>query len=88
MMDMYVNGESSARDPGRVAPHVHQAQRPSMEKLAADWSCPVELVEQLYVGELKVLERNARIQTFVPVVALRRVREALRDGSFKRRRAC
>ena len=66
--------------------------KPSIEKVATDFDCPCEFVEQLYAGELSVLEREARIQTFVPVVALRRVREALRerrsrhDGSLARRR--
>ena len=55
--------------------------RTPVEKLAAHWNCPLERVERLYASELTMLEAEAKIQTFVPLVALRRVRDVLRRGT-------
>jgi hypothetical protein len=51
---------------------------PSLEKVAADCRCAVEVVEQLYRREIQSLQARATIQTFLPIVALRRVRDTLR----------
>jgi len=66
--------------PTRTAVRSGRSSRTSIEKLAADSHRPLEFIEQLYTRELTILQGEARIQTFVPVVALRRVREALRRG--------
>lgn len=41
----------------------------------------MEIVEQLYASALTLLDREARIQAFVPVIALRRVKDALRNDA-------
>jgi hypothetical protein len=64
-------GESSAED--------LELTRSSLEWLAAHCRCPIETVEQLYTRELRLLRAEAKIRTFVPIVAFRRVREALRE---------
>jgi len=78
-MNQHVNLE--VRPLKRASVRPGHASRTSMEKLATDCDCPLELVEQLYTREITTLEGEARIQTFIPVVALRRVREALRRAS-------
>lgn len=57
------------------------SDRTRLEKIAADTQRPMEMVEQLYISELSVLDREARIQAFVPLIAERRVKEALRNGA-------
>jgi Protein of unknown function (DUF3562) len=56
------------------------SDRIQLEKIAADAQCPVEMVELVYLSELSALDQEARIQAFVPVIALRRARHALRHG--------
>jgi len=72
----------AARSQGQVSRRSSRASRTALEKLAGQHHCPLELVERLYVRELTLLEGEARVQAFVPVVALRRVREVLRRGTL------
>jgi hypothetical protein len=67
-----------------LAPSRNIVDRSALEKLAKTWSRPVETVEQLYKEEVSSLERQARVHAFVPVVALRRVRERLRGWTRSR----
>jgi Protein of unknown function (DUF3562) len=57
------------------------SDRTRLEKIAADAQRPMEIVEQLYLTALTVLDQEARIQAFVPVIALRRVKDALRNDA-------
>jgi hypothetical protein len=50
----------------------------AVAKLAARSRRPRHVIEKLYLDELESLERGARIRTYLPLVALGRVREALR----------
>lgn len=58
----------------RIGQSVHE----HLERLAADGRHTIEAVERLYLTELVALERQARIHAFVPLIAMRRVRDALR----------
>jgi hypothetical protein len=55
--------------------------RLALERLAARTHRPVELVRELYQRELDRLEREARIARFLPLIALRHVREMLRHDT-------
>ena len=48
-----------------------------MEGLARETDTPVDAVRELYRVEREKLEHSARITTFVPVLARRRVKELL-----------
>jgi Protein of unknown function (DUF3562) len=52
--------------------------RSTIEELAAGSDSPIELVEQLYHNELTVLEPQARIRLYLPLIVRRKVREVLR----------
>jgi len=54
------------------------ASRSAVETLAVRSNKPFETIERLYLEELARLERDARIRTYLPLVALRRVRDMLR----------
>ena len=62
----------------------HGSERTRLEQIAADAQRPVETVERLYVSELAILDSEARIQAFVPLIAMRRVKDALRDDAQKK----
>ena len=49
----------------------------AMESLASESRSPVEQVEEIYRRELSVLDAQARIKSFLPLLVHRRVREAL-----------
>lgn len=59
-------------------PHGLGRERRAIEMLARESDVPFETVEQIYVVESAKLECVARIQTYVPVLATRRVRMRLR----------
>lgn len=52
----------------------------AIEALARESDVPVDTVASMYHIEVTKLERVARIKTYVPVLAGRRVRSLLRDG--------
>jgi len=53
------------------------AREPEIESLAREAGVPVDTVKEIYRVELDKLERSARIKTFVPVLAHRRVKALL-----------
>ena len=58
------------------------ANRPTeaeVESLARETNSPVELVQQILTIERAMLERTARIKTYVPVLAHRHVKALLRE---------
>jgi len=54
-------------------------QQSIIESLARETETPADIVESIYVIEHSKLERVARIKTFVPVLASRRVKRLLSD---------
>ena len=73
----------------KTSPHRRISDRTRLQKIAADTQRPMEIVEQLYLSELTVLDRESRILAFVPLIAERRVKRALRkhDGEALSKRA-
>jgi len=57
---------------------ISSLHRSTIEELAADSHSPVELVERLYRDELTILESQARIRVYLPLIVRRRVRDVLR----------
>jgi hypothetical protein len=53
------------------------ARESELELLARETGVPVEAVQEIYRIERDKLERSARIKTFVPVLAHRRVKALL-----------
>jgi hypothetical protein len=49
-----------------------------IDQLAADSNWPVNVVEEMYLYELTQLKKEATIDTYVDVLATRKVRETLR----------
>lgn len=64
----------------KTSSHGRISDRTRLEQIAADTHRPLEIVEQLYMSELAILDREARVQAFLPVIAERRVKEALRNN--------
>ena len=48
-----------------------------MAELAIASGCALDVVQELYQRELSLLQREARIDTYVPLLAARRVRDVL-----------
>ncbi len=59
------------------SPDVTSREDPDVELLARETDTPVEAVRELYRIERERLEHSARIKTFIPVLARRRVKERL-----------
>lgn len=57
-----------------------------VELLARETDTPVDTVRELYRVEREKLEHSARVKTFVPVLARRRVKEMLLVHRGPRRR--
>lgn len=49
-----------------------------LEQLADETGCPAEVVQNLYQGECQLLQSDARVSKFIPVLAFKRVRDLLR----------
>lgn len=60
-------------------PHGLGRERRAIEMLARESDVPFETVEEIYIVESAKLECVARIQTYVPVLAARRVKMRLRS---------
>jgi hypothetical protein len=60
------------------------AQEPEFEMLARETNTPLDMVREIYRVERDKLERSARIKTYIPVLAHRRVRALLQVESGKR----
>ncbi len=63
-----------------------QDSGPPFEQLARELGCPMELVLGLYERELVLLEHGARVRSYIPVLAMKRVRDALRGKRSTHRR--
>jgi len=61
--------------------HASQTGHPQLRELAARANCRIEVVIELYQHELHFLERNSRIHSYIPVLAMKRVRDALRGNA-------
>ena len=59
-------------------PHDPAGRKSEIERLARETDMPVDLVHEIYDIEHAKLDRIARIKTFVPVLAHRRVKARLR----------
>jgi hypothetical protein len=59
----------------------HSQQERAVEVLAQESHAPIDDVAQLYGNELAKLEVDARIKSFIPIIALRNVRDLLRQRS-------
>jgi hypothetical protein len=55
-------------------------QQSIIDSLARETETPADVVRSIYVVEHSKLERVARIKTFVPVLASRRVKRLLSDA--------
>jgi Protein of unknown function (DUF3562) len=53
------------------------AREPEFEMLARETDTPLDMVREIYRTERDKLERSARIKTYVPVLAHRRVKALL-----------
>jgi len=60
-----------------LSPNVPSKTDSDVEVLARETDTPVDAVRELYRVEREKLEHSARIKTFVPVLARRRVKELL-----------
>jgi hypothetical protein len=49
-----------------------------LERLASEAGCTAEAVQSLYQEEIQHLQSRARVGTYIPVLAMKRVRDALR----------
>jgi hypothetical protein len=49
-----------------------------LEELAEQSGCSIDVVEDIYSEEFVRLQRDARIRSYIPVLAMKRVRDALR----------
>ena len=64
------------------APDARSSMDQIVRELAADFdTTPVATIEQLVVGSFDELAHDARIETFLPVLTKRVVRERLRHTS-------
>jgi hypothetical protein len=57
----------------------HSQRERAVEVLAQESRAPIDDVAQLYGKELAKLEVDARIKSFIPIFALRNVRDLLRQ---------
>ena len=65
-------------------PHSTGAREPEFEVLARETDTPLAKVREIYQVERDKLERSARIKTYVPVLAHRRVKAILQVERGKR----
>jgi Protein of unknown function (DUF3562) len=65
-------------------PNESISQESEIEQLARQADVPVEIVHRIYDLEREKLEKAARIKTYVPVLAHRRVKEQLLQYNERR----
>jgi hypothetical protein len=51
-----------------------------LEHIAQETGCATEVVQTLYQDQYQLLQRDARVRSFLPLLALKRVRDLLRHG--------
>jgi hypothetical protein len=49
-----------------------------LEQLAIETGCGAQVVQDLYQGQFELLQRDARVRVYIPVLAMKRVRDVLR----------
>jgi Protein of unknown function (DUF3562) len=54
-----------------------------VEQLAHETGCNAQVVRDLYQDELQLLHREARVRAYIPVLAMKRVRDVLRQVPLK-----
>lgn len=52
----------------------------AVEDIAAQFSCPLSEVHEILNSQLNTLDRQARIKQFVPLLAVKQVKELLRSN--------
>jgi hypothetical protein len=57
---------------------VDNAHSATIHQLAADANWPVPVVEEMYLHQLSLLKKEATIETYVDLLAARKVRDTLR----------
>lgn len=60
------------------------AREPEFEILARETETPLDTVREIYQVEREKLERSARVKTYIPVLAHRRVKALLKMERGKR----
>ena len=75
-MDVFV---TMRRDPVAVQPQPVKWQG-LVQTLAEEFSCPFSQVEQILSSQRHQLEQGARIKDFIPVLAVKQVRDLLRTS--------
>jgi Protein of unknown function (DUF3562) len=70
--------ESPSSDLVIVEAPVATEHSAAVDQLAADSNWPVNIVEEMYRHEVTQLKKEATIDTYVEVLAARKVRETLR----------
>lgn len=50
-----------------------------VKDIADNFSCPIAEVDQILSGEIQYLEQGAHIKEFVPLLAIKRVKDRLRE---------
>lgn len=63
------------------ADHAPAKEQQAIEMLARETATSIDKAEEVYVIERAKLELVARIKTYVPVLAARRAKIALRSGA-------
>jgi hypothetical protein len=67
-----------------LPPRDRTASAPDLEALARDMQVPLDDVAQLYAREFAALAAGARITSFLPILATRKVRTLLRQRRHPR----
>ena len=62
----------------RSKPSKHSHQQGAFESIASESQVPVSDVSRLYSNELARLETDAQVSAFLPIIAIRHVRDSLR----------
>jgi hypothetical protein len=65
-------------DPEEVQAPVLKDHSAAVEQLAADSNWPVPVVERMYQQQVSLLKQEATVDTYIDLLAERKVRETLR----------
>jgi len=67
-------------EPVTVNPAKQRAdESASLETLASETDTSLNLVKQIYTEELEALKKDAKVRTFMKVIAMRRTRQILQS---------
>jgi hypothetical protein len=73
-----ISSAHTAPAPGALSTNPADHSATQFERLANQWGCSTQFVRDLYQQELELLQHNAQVHGFIPVLALKQVRNALR----------